>query len=94
MGKKERLMMDITESAKSYREKIFPHYQSEFAQNDPELIERLNNFAFDEVVNSDDLNDKTRLMAIVASLIGCQTIGAYKVLLPAVLKFGVAPVEI
>lgn len=76
-------MMDITESAKSYREKVFPHYQSEFAQNDPELIERLNNFAFDEVVNSDDLDDRTRFMAIVASLIGCQAIEDYKVILPS-----------
>ena len=69
--------MNLTEKAKRYYEKMFPQYQSEFAQTDPELIERFDNFAFDEVVNSDDLDGKTRFLAIAASLIGCQGIDEY-----------------
>lgn len=48
---------------------------------------------FDEVVNSDDLDDRTRMMAILAVLIGSQSIEEYKAMLPAALNFGVTPVE-
>lgn len=86
--------MDITENARRYHEKMFPHYQSEFAQTDPEFIERFDNFAFGEVINNDDLDDKTRFIAIAAALIGFQAIDEYKVMLPAALRFGISPVEI
>ena len=86
--------MDITEKAKRYHEKMFPNCKSNFAQTDPEFIGRFDNFAFDEVVNNDDLDDKTRFTAILATLIGCQGIDEYKVMLPAALNFGVTPVEI
>ena len=86
--------MDITEKAKRYHEKMFPNCKSNFAQTDPEFIERFDNFAFDEVVNNDDLDDKTRFTAILATLLGCQGIDEYKVMLPAALSFGVTPVEI
>ena len=49
---------------------MFPGYKSKFLETDPEFIERFDNFAFDEVVNSDDLDDRTRMMAILATLIG------------------------
>ena len=78
--------MDITENARRYHEKIFPHYQSEFVQTDPEFIERFDNFAFGEVLNNDDLDDKTRFIAFAAALIGCQAIDEYKVMLPAALR--------
>lgn len=72
---------------------MFPGYHSKFLETDPEFIERFDNFAFDEVVNSDDLDDRTRMMAILATLIGSQSIDEYKVMLPAALNFGVTPVE-
>ena len=50
--------MAITEFSKNYHEKMFPKYHSAFLETDPEFIERFDNFAFDEVVNSDDLDDK------------------------------------
>ncbi|MDE6200708.1 MAG: carboxymuconolactone decarboxylase family protein, partial [Clostridiales bacterium] len=86
--------MDITEKAKNYHEKMFPNYQSKFAETDPEFIERFDNFAFDEVVNSDDLDDMTRFTAILATLIGCQGIDEYRAMLGAALNFGVTPVEV
>ena len=85
--------MSITENAKKYHEKMFPGYHSSFVETDPEFIERFDNFAFDEVVNSDDLDDHTRMMAILAVLIGCQGIDEYRAMLPAALNFGVTPVE-
>lgn len=86
--------MGITDSAKEYHEKMFPGHQSDFWRTDPEFIERFDNFAFDEVVNHDDLDDKTRFMAILATLLGCQGIDEFRVLLPAALNFGVTPVEV
>lgn len=57
-------------------------------------MERFDNFAFDEVVNQDDLDDKTRFMAILATLLGCQGTDELRAMLPAALHFDVTPVEI
>ncbi len=86
--------MAISDSAKAYHEKMFPGYESDFLRTDPEFIERFDNFAFDEVVNHDDLDDRTRFMAILATLLGCQGIDEFRAMLPAALNFGVTPVEI
>jgi 4-carboxymuconolactone decarboxylase len=85
--------MAITEDAKHYHERMFPGFDSKLLQTDPEFIELFDNFAFDEVVNSDELDDRTRMMAILATLLGCQGIDEFKAMLPAALNFGVTPVE-
>lgn len=85
--------MAITEFAKKYHEKMFPGYVSEFLRTDPEFTERFDNFAFDEVINSCSLDDRTRMTAILAALLGCQGIDEFKVMLPAALNLGVTPVE-
>lgn len=87
--------MAITEFAREYHERMFPGYVSDFLRTDPEFIERFDNFAFDEVVNQEgqELDDKTRFMAILATLLGCQGIDEFKAILPAALRFGVTPVE-
>ncbi len=86
--------MNISKNAKEYHERMFPDHESGFLKTDPEFIERFDNFAFDEVVNNDDLDGRTRMMAILASLLGCQGIDEYKVMLSAALNFGVTPVEV
>ncbi len=88
--------MAISEFAKEYHERMFPGKESDFFRTDPEFIERFDNFAFDEVVNQDSvqLDDKTRFLAILATLLGCQGIDEFAVMLPAALNFGVTPVEI
>ena len=86
--------MSITDFAKEYHEKMFPGYESKFLETDPEFIERFDNFAFDEVINSSDIDDKTRMLAILATLIGCQGIDEFKAMVPAALNFGVTPIEI
>ena len=86
--------MSITEFAKNYHEKMFPEYHSAFLETDPEFIERFDNFAFDEVVNQDDLDGKTRFMAILATLLGCQGMDEFRAMIPAALNFDVTPVEI
>ena len=86
--------MAISEFSKNYHEKMFPGYHSAFLETDPEFIERFDNFAFDEVVNQDDLDDKIRFMAILATLLGCQGTDEFRAMVPAALNFGVTPVEI
>ena len=86
--------MAITEKAKAYHEKMFPKYISKFLETDPEFIERFDNFAFDEVVNHDNLSDRTRFTAILATLIGCQGIDEFRAIVPAAMNFGVTAVEI
>lgn len=85
--------MDITQFARQYREKMFPGRRSTLEETDPEFIERFNNFAFDEVIHQDSLDGKTRFMAILAALLGCQGIAAFQMMLPAAFNFGVTPVE-
>ncbi len=54
--------MAISDFSKKYHEKVFPGHHSAFLETDPEFIERFDNFAFDEVVTSDDLDCKTRFI--------------------------------
>ncbi len=88
--------MYISDFSKEYHEKMFPGYVSQFMETDPEFIERFDNFAFDEVVNEPgvELDQKTRMMCILAVFLGCQGIDEFKAMLPAVLNFGVTPVEV
>ncbi|MGI6722161.1 MAG: carboxymuconolactone decarboxylase family protein [Anaerovoracaceae bacterium] len=85
--------MSITKKADQYREKMLRGNDPTLKETDPEFIERFENFAFDEVVNSDDLDDRTRFMAILATLLGCQGTDEYREILPAALNYGVTPVE-
>lgn len=86
--------MAITDKAKQYHERMFPGYVSNFLETDPEFIERFDNFSFDEVVSHDNLDDRTRFMAILAALIGCQGVDEFRIMVPAAMNFGVTPVEI
>ena len=71
-------------------------YHAEFNRTDPELMERFHNFAFGEVVEqtADRLDDRTRFICYLATLIGCQGIDEYRALLPAALNVGVEPVDV
>lgn len=67
-----------------------------YYQTDPEFMERFAHFAFDEVVNEpgQELDPVTRHMAILATLLGCQGLDAFRELLPAALEAGVTPVMV
>lgn len=86
--------MAISENAKKYYKKMFSGHDSALTKTDPEFIEFFKNFAFDEVVNHDDMDDRTRFMTILATLIGCQGKEEYELMVTAALNFGVKPVEI
>ena len=65
-----------------------------YRETDPEFAERVEHFAFDEVVNEpgQQLDEVTRHMAILATLLGCQGTDAFRLELPRALDAGVTPV--
>lgn len=65
-------------------------------KSDKEFIERFEYFAFDEVVNEngEQLDGKTRYMAILATLIGSGSVDAFKEALPKSLEAGLGVIEI
>jgi 4-carboxymuconolactone decarboxylase len=87
-------MMRISETALKNHSELFPNLKSTLAVTDPELLEACDNFAFDEVLGYGNLDARTRLMVILASLIASQALGEYKVMLEGALNIGVTPVEV
>lgn len=61
---------------------------------DPEFTERFEYFAFTEVPGEEtqQLDEKTRYMAILAALIGCGGVDAYREILPRALESGITPI--
>ncbi len=86
--------MQISETALKNHEELFPNRKSKLAETDPELIEVFDNFAFDEVLAYGNLDTRTRLMVILASMIACQAVAEYRVMLGGALNVGVTPVEV
>jgi 4-carboxymuconolactone decarboxylase len=86
--------MAPNERAKRNHDELFPGHVSTLAATDPELIETFDNFAFDEVLAHSKLEARTRLMVQLASMIACQALREYRVMVGAALTVGVTPVEI
>jgi 4-carboxymuconolactone decarboxylase len=86
--------MAISEKAQQNHDELFPGHVSSLKDSDPELIEYFDNFAFDEVLRHGNLDTRTRLMVQLASMIACQALREYRVMLGAALTVGVTPVEV
>jgi 4-carboxymuconolactone decarboxylase len=86
--------MRISKKAHKNHEELFPNRKTTLAVTDPELIEVFDNFAFDEVLGYGNLEPRTRLMVILASMIACQAIAEYKEMLGGALNVDVTPVEV
>ena len=86
--------MNISETAQKNHDDLWPDYKSKAKQTDPELIEVFDNFAFDEVIGSSNIDIKTRVMAIMASTIASQSLSEYKMFVNAALNIGITPVEV
>ena len=86
--------MPVSDTARKNHDELFPGHVSRLAATDPELIEYFDNFAFDEVLRHGRLPVRTRLMVVLSSLIACQALDEYRVMIGAALTVGVSPVEI
>ncbi len=68
-------------------------YLREFSQTDLDIYEIFNNFSA-EVNDAIELDNKTRFMAVLATLLGCQGVDEFREVVPVALDAGVTPVEI
>ena len=76
----------MTEAAEKYFNRLYPDGGLKLVATDPEFADFFVNFACDEVVNQDDIDDRTRMMAILAALLGCQGIDEFREILPGALN--------
>lgn len=69
---------------------------NEYRITDPEFVERVEHFTFDEVVTDPEqqLDEETRWLAILSALIGVQSAEAFRKLLPQALDAGLSPVAV
>ena len=84
----------MTEAEEKYFNRLYPDGEFKLASTDPEFADFFANFSCDEVMNQDDLDDRTRMMAILAALLGCQGVDEFREILPGALNLGVTPVEV
>ena len=72
------------------------HYHEDLKNNDPEFYELFNNFLNNDVSNNNNINldERTKFMAITATLLGCQGYDEFREILPVALKSGLSPVEV
>ena len=66
----------------------------EFRETDPEFAEFFGRFASEEVPAQSKLDARTRYMAIVATLLGCQGVDEFRAVLPEALDAGLTPSEV
>src|ERR1700722_12616241 len=85
--------MPPSAEAQKNHDQLFPGHASTLKVTDPELVEYFDNFAFDEVLRYGSLDTRSRLMVQLASLIACQALGEYRVMLGAALTIGATPIE-
>ena len=85
--------MNITKKAMENHQKLFPEIGVE-GTYDEELMEILLNFNFDEVLQHENSDERTRQMLILACTIASQTPKRYEVFVKAALNVGVQPIEI
>ena len=63
-------------------------------ENDPEFHEIFKNFAFEEVFEYSNLDEKESILVILACLIACQSPKAFKKILLSTINNGISPVEV
>ena len=86
--------MELSATAKQYGKDRFVQDPFGLDQSDPEFSVLFSNFAFDEVIRESKLDDKTRFLAILSTLMGCQGLDAFRAMVTGALRSGVTPVEL
>jgi len=86
--------MPLSDRAHKNHEELFANHKSALKVTDPELIEVFDNFAFDEVIAQSELDTKSRVMLILAAIIGANGVAEFKVMAGAALNVGVTPVQL
>lgn len=69
------------------------HFTSDEHAADPDFTALVDAFAFHEVLAANDLPTRTRQLAVLAALLGCQGLDEFTAVLPRALDDGLTPVE-
>lgn len=83
------------DNAKKLHERMFPDVN--LNENDPDYdyAVRYENWAYNEVVNANDLDERHRTLAILATCMGAMAVDEFSVLIPSAINtFGLKPEEI
>lgn len=83
------------DKAKEFHNRMFAGYA--LNENDPdyEYAVRYENWAYDEVINGNDLDERNRTLATLATCMGALAVDEFGVLIPSAIKeFGLKPEEI
>lgn len=72
---------------------ILKKYHEALEENNGQIISRWEYFAAEDVAGHSKLDEKTRCMAILAVLLGCQGKEEFKRMLQVALDCGVSPVQ-
>jgi len=86
--------MSMSAAAQKNHDELFPNHKSLLKETDPEFVVYYDNFAFDEVIAKGPMEVKARIRVILASLIACQALNHFKVMVGAAMNVGVTPIEI
>lgn len=86
--------MELSAEAKQYCERRFGGDPFGLTESDAEFSALFSNFAFAEVPRESRLDDRTRFLAILSALLGCQGLEAFRAMVPGALRSGVSPVEL
>ena len=87
----------ISETARKEIKHLFSSRNSvNTLKSDPELTAIFDNFAFDEVLKATEglVEEKTRVMCILASCIGCNALTEFRMFVDGALNVGVKPREV
>lgn len=86
--------MKLTDTTKKNKNKFLLDYNSKLDETDPEYMEIINNFIFDEIQENTQLNERSQILVILAALITNQSLKQYKIAIEAALNIGLKPTEI
>ena len=83
------------DKAKEFHNRMFPGYAMNENDPDYEYAVRYENWAYDEVINGNDLDERNRTLATLATCMGALAVDEFGVLIPSAVKeFGLKPEEI
>lgn len=86
--------MEITQTAKENKEKNLPNQKTSLEETDPELLEIMDNFIFDETQQHNTLTYRTTTLITLAALITNQSQQLYMKILEGAIDNGIKPIEI
>lgn len=89
------LTAQLTDAAADFRERMTPGGEGDLARTDPEFVERIANFALDQVVADTPLLDnRARFLCWTATCLGCGGVDAFRAVVRGALASDVDPVAV